>query len=125
MQGQRPQDLAPNIFRISKNKNKSINEAMQNRTWIKDIDLQHASFTSQHFVEYVQLWNALSNIRLHSDREDKIKWKFQPDGKFTTGSAYHAQFIGSTQTNFKHLIWKVWAPPKCKFFAWLAIQNRI
>ena len=28
-------------------------------------------------------------------------------------------------TNFKQLIWKVWAPPKCKFFAWLAIQNII
>ena len=23
------------------------------------------------------------------------------------------------------MVWKVWAPPKVKFFAWLAIQNRI
>jgi hypothetical protein len=22
-------------------------------------------------------------------------------------------------------IWKVWAPPKCNFFAWLIMQNRI
>ena len=22
-------------------------------------------------------------------------------------------------------VWKIWAPPKCKFFAWLAINNRI
>ena len=35
------------------------------------------------------------------------------------------QFIGSTMTNFKCLIWKVWALPKYKFFGWLAIQNRI
>jgi hypothetical protein len=39
LQGQRPQDLAPNIFRISKNKNKSLIEALHNRAWIKDVDL--------------------------------------------------------------------------------------
>jgi hypothetical protein len=98
---------------------------MRNRAWITDIDLRHAGFTFQHFVEYVRLWSALSHIQLHPDRQDNINWNFKPDGKFTTGSAYHAQFVGATQTNFKQLIWKVWAPPKCKFFAWLAIQNRI
>jgi hypothetical protein len=72
LQGQRPQDIAPNIFRISKNKNKTISEALHNRTWIKDIDLQHAGFTSQHFVEYVKLWSVLNQIQLQSDREDSI-----------------------------------------------------
>ena len=81
---------------------------MHNRAWIRDIDLQHAGFTSQHFVEYVQLWHVLNHLQLQSDREDNIIWNFVPDGKFTTGSAYHAQFIGSTMTNFKRLIWKVW-----------------
>ena len=76
-------------------------------------------------MEYVQLWHALNHLQLQSNREDNIIWNFMPDGKFTIGSAYHGQFIGSTTTNFKRLIWKVWAPPKCKFFGWLAIQNRI
>lgn len=125
LQGQRPQDIAPNIFQISKNKNKSIHEGIQHKAWIRDIDLRHRNFSPQHFMEYVQLWNALSNVELHQDREDNIIWKFNPNVKFTTGSAYRAQFIGATVTNFNCLIWKVWAPPKCKFFAWLAIQNRI
>jgi len=99
-----PQDLAPNIFQILKNKNKSLNEALHNTAWIRDIDLQHAGFTSQHFVEYVQLWHALNHLQLQSDREDNIIWNFVPDGKFTTGSAYHVQFIGATMTNFKQLI---------------------
>jgi hypothetical protein len=39
LQGQRPQDIAPNLFRISKNKNKTISKALHNKTWIKDINL--------------------------------------------------------------------------------------
>ena len=27
--------------------------------------------------------------------------------------------------DFDKLIWKTWAPPTCKFFTWLAIQNRL
>ena len=104
LQGQRPQDIAPNIFQISKNKNKSIYEGMQNKAWIRDIDMRHTSFSPQHFMENVQLWNALSHIELHPDREDNIVWKFNLNGKFTTGSAYHAQFIGATVTNFNCLI---------------------
>lgn len=40
-------------------------------------------------------------------------------------SAYALQFLGSTTTEFQSLIWKTSAPPKCKQFAWLAIQNRL
>ncbi|WVZ90348.1 LOW QUALITY PROTEIN: hypothetical protein U9M48_036657, partial [Paspalum notatum var. saurae] len=29
------------------------------------------------------------------------------------------------EINIKHLIWQALAPPKSKFFSWLAIQNRI
>jgi hypothetical protein len=33
----------------------------------------------------------------------------------------------SCQTNscMTSLVWKPWAPPKCKTFAWLIIQNRV
>ena len=33
--------------------------------------------------------------------------------------------MGSSSTNFSDLIWTAWAPPKCKFFSWLAIQNQL
>jgi len=36
-----------------------------------------------------------------------------------------AQFLGAMYTNLDQLIWKAWAPPKCKIFAWLAYQNRL
>ena len=29
------------------------------------------------------------------------------------------------KSDMPRLVWRNWAPPKCKFFAWLVLQNRI
>ena len=33
--------------------------------------------------------------------------------------------LGAMSTNFNQIIWSACAPPKCKFFSWLAVQDRI
>ena len=67
----------------------------------------------------------LQGTQLRSDVEDDITWKFEANGEYSASSAYRAQFLGSTSTTMNKTVWKVWAPPKVKFFSWLAIQNRI
>uniref|UniRef100_A0A8R7VDU0 Reverse transcriptase zinc-binding domain-containing protein n=1 Tax=Triticum urartu TaxID=4572 RepID=A0A8R7VDU0_TRIUA len=57
--------------------------------------------------------------------QDSITWKFTADGHYSAASAYRAQFIGLVDTDMNQNVWKNWAPPKCKFFAWLVINNRI
>ena len=32
---------------------------------------------------------------------------------------------GAMSINFNQIIWSAWAPPKCKFFSWLTVQDRI
>jgi hypothetical protein len=54
-----------------------------------------------------------------------IKRKFTLSGLHTAHSAYQAQFCGSTRTNFNNIVWRAWAPLKCKFFSWLVVQNRV
>ncbi|WVZ62666.1 hypothetical protein U9M48_012383, partial [Paspalum notatum var. saurae] len=117
MTGQCPCDLAPSLYEISKRKQHTLHEALQNKNWI--------SFSVRHLLEYVQLWRATQSLVLHTNTEDTATWKFTPTGEYSSQSAYKAQFIGSIKTNLKDLIWKTWALPKCKFFGWLAIQNRI
>ena len=56
--------------------------------------------------------------------EDKIVWNLTPNGEYSASSAYTAQFFGAESTNMMKMVWKVWAPPKVKFFAWLTLQNR-
>jgi hypothetical protein len=35
------------------------------------------------------------------------------------------QFEGGIFSSFPKIVWKVWAPSKCKFFMWLLLQNRV
>lgn len=64
-------------------------------------------------------------MELNDGIEDHIVWKLIANGTYSAGSAYKAQLLGSTTTNYLSIIWKAWAPPKCKHFVWLAIQNRL
>jgi hypothetical protein len=42
-----------------------------------------------------------------------------------TKSAYKMQFEGHIISTMPDMVWRPWAPPKCKLFAWLIIQNRV
>jgi hypothetical protein len=92
--------------------------------WITDLDLLDRTISSHHIHEFYTLWSHVQKIHLWQGNEEVVNWKFTAEHPFTVKSAYEAQFFGSTRTNFD-LFWKVWVLPKCKFFSWLAIQNRI
>jgi len=62
---------------------------------------------------------------MHNTLSSTWQYCSTADGEYSANSSYRAQFLGSTTTNFGTLIWKVWEPPKCKLFGWLAIQNRL
>ena len=67
----------------------------------------------------------LENVHLAPDEPDSIVWKLSNNGCYSAKSAYMAQFISLTSSVMPTLVWKPWAPPKCKLFAWLVLQNRI
>lgn len=102
-----------------------LGEALANNTWIRDLNLLTDEMTAQHFVEYCKLWSASQRITLQPGIGDTISWKLTKDQQYSANSVYHAQFLGSELTNLNWIIWNVWAPPKCKLFSWLAIQDRI
>ena len=122
--GKRPKDIAPLIFAACKRKKWCMREAMRDKAWVHKIN-PSTDLTVGHIVQFVDLWVRLLGIQLQMDVDDDITWKFEANGEYSAGSAYRAQFLGSTSTVMNKTIWKVWAPPKVKFFSWLAIQNRI
>ena len=122
--GKRPKDIAPLIFAACKRKKWCVREAMRDKAWVHMIK-PFTDLTVGHIVQFVDLWVRLLGIQLQMDVDDDITWKFEANGEYSAGSAYRAQFLGSTSTVMNKTIWKVWAPPTVKFFSWLATQNRI
>lgn len=124
LQGRKPIDIAPLIFALSKRKNWNVFQALHGGAWIEKIALG-PRFTLQHLEQFVELWRLINHVHLDDNVEDDILWKLTDDGEYSAKSAYEVQFLGSTLSNMEKTVWKAWAPPKVKFFAWLATQNRI
>jgi hypothetical protein len=124
IQGNSLASMFPNLFRHSRRKNRSIAEAMSGETWIRDV--MH-NVTPDILAEYITLWMVIDAISFDptDPRPDEIIWTRTASGEYTASSAYHMQFQGSVESNFKTLIWQVWAPSRCKFFVWLMLQNRV
>ena len=124
LDGIRPKDIATKIYDLSKKKNCLVRMALHENFWTSQVDILQG-ITVEHLSEFVSLWERVSHVHLDVNTPDTITWKFTTNGHYSAASAYKAQFYGHTDTAMISTIWKIWAPPKCKFFAWLAINNRI
>jgi hypothetical protein len=47
------------------------------------------------------------------------------DGKYSVSSTYDCQFIGSIIQFPATSIWQAASKPKCRFFAWLVMHDRV
>jgi hypothetical protein len=124
LNGKKPRDIAPLIFDASIRKKWTVKQATLRNAWIAKIKMG-SNLTIQHLREYIHLCVELQSVHLREDVEDSILWNIMPNGEYTSSLAYLAQFFGSTGTCMNKEIWKVWATPKIKTFAWLAIQGRL
>jgi hypothetical protein len=59
-----------------------------------------------------------------TDVPDKLVWRWTTDGQYSSKSCYYALFQGSLVSGSWELNWKSWAPPRARFFIWLACQDR-
>jgi hypothetical protein len=79
-----------------------------------------------HLAEFVTLWNLVRQTNLQPPQQaDSISWTLTQLGHYSTSSAYKAQFHDRAANPVLPTIWKSWSPPKCKFFAWLILQDRV
>lgn len=115
-------DVEPNLYKISKRKNRIIASVVTNDNWIRDL---RDDITTNLNVEFTNLWALVSPTILQNGMSYVFKWRFTPDGIYIANSAYNLQCQGMILSPFGNLIWKPWAPAKCKFFAWLATKDKI
>jgi hypothetical protein len=67
---------------------------------------------------------ALSLVHL-SQHKDKIKWRWTSNGQYSVAFAYECQFQGAITQPQIEIIWQTATEPKCKFFSWLTMHDRV
>lgn len=75
LQGQKPKDMAPDIFFPSKRKKACVAHALANNDWIRCVDMQRG-LSVVHIQQFVDLWSKVQEVQLETDTKDVISWKF-------------------------------------------------
>jgi hypothetical protein len=66
----------------------------------------------------------IQGVHLHPGVLDRHRRLSTSSGEYSAKSAYKRFLAGSTLFEPAERIWKSWAPPRCKFFVWLASSDR-
>jgi hypothetical protein len=121
--GRAVKEIAPLLYNCiprRRRKIRTVAEGLHGNSWARDIQ----GVLGVHEIgQYLQLWHLVHATTL-SNTPDRLLWKWTASGTYTASSCYLATFHGSTTCYSWKLIWRTWAPPKVKFFHWLANQDR-
>lgn len=120
--GQAPKNFAPTLFKKTKRKKITVQKALQENRWLTHIS---PIATTVEIQEYVLLWEVVHQITLEDDTDDEIRWRWTPDGEYSTKSAYRIQFEGTFSKLKLMPIWKAKAEAKCRFFTWTLLHKKI
>lgn len=94
---------------------------LQNFNWIRNLGEINSPTLME---EYTLLHMAISSITL-TEANDVIRWRWTAKGEYSAASAYEAQFKGSMSYFPANDIWRAHSEPKCRFFAWLVLHDRV
>ena len=124
LQGKTLAEWAPNLVSVIPAKiakTRTVSQALSNRRWVEDIQ---GALTVQVITEYLLVWDLVDGIMLQPDIPDQHRWKLSSSGSYSCKSAYNSMFTGIIGFAPWKRVWKSWAPPNCRFFVWLAINNK-
>jgi hypothetical protein len=66
----------------------------------------------------------MQGIQLDLGRDNKFVWKWTSNKQNSASSAYTTFFLGQSSIPGAKELYKIAAPPRCKFFIWLALLDR-
>lgn len=121
LDGAAPAELAPNLFRLTRLKRLTVEQAMVSDKWMKGLS---RISTEAQLREFTALWIKLQDINLSND-DDQILWNLNASTRYSVASAYKAQFLGSFAPIDYSKLWRSKVQPKCKFFMRLWLRKRI
>jgi hypothetical protein len=120
LNGVSPKDLAPSLFDQARFKFRTVAKELRNWNWIRNLKQTN---TEQLLDEFILLFSALNGVQLSEDK-DAIAWKWTSSGDYSAASAYDIRFLGAVRAFRASTIWKASTEPRCRSFAWLALQGK-
>jgi hypothetical protein len=111
----------PDLFKLCTLRSITVSRALEHGKWIKHF---RSTLSPAAIQQFVRLWTLLRPVTLTVGLADQLVWKWTADGSYSARSAYEAQFVGLIKPTFPQMIWRSDAPPKCKLYAWLAVQGK-
>jgi hypothetical protein len=112
------------LYKHSRRKRRTVAEALDGNKWVDD--LRH-DLSTPIYLQFRKIWSLVQSRTptLQNNTADSIRWILTADGSYSSKSAYALQFDGRILSPIDKEVWKSWAPPNQKFFAWLLWQNRL
>jgi hypothetical protein len=110
-----PQGCCSSHIPYLQRKRTTVYNGLENDFWGSQINNQWG-FNVDHLQQFYMLWEMLANVQLNNDAPNSIIWKFTNNGNYSAKSAYNMQFSGLITSTMTTLVWKPWAPRKCKIF---------
>ena len=113
---------APTAFRAVRRTKRfaTVAEALPENAWVHHIS---GPSSLQMLIDIAHICDLIENIEL-SQEPDTFSWNLTPDQCYSAASAYGAMFLGSAPVFGAKQVWKTAAPPRVRFFFWLAVHNR-
>ena len=73
----------------------------------------------------MKLCDQLGRMQIFRDRNDKLFWRWDGQGKFTVHSFYKWLEFGGIRNRDYDTVWKVNIPFKIRIFLWLVKKNSV
>jgi hypothetical protein len=121
--GRAVREIAPLLYDCipkRRRRTRTVANGLPANRWARDIQ---GVIGLQEIGQYLQLWHLIEHTALTED-PDTLIWKWTTNGVYSAHSAYLASFHGAITCANWRLNWRTWAPPKVKFFQWLANLDR-
>jgi hypothetical protein len=120
--GSTPKNIVLTLFMKAKRKNISVCQALTNNRWMHF----YSPYTHEKEIkEFISLLQGINNTHELNDIDDTILWRWKTDRSYSSSSAYKIQFTTIFCKIKISPIWKAKIEPKCRFFAWTMLHNRI
>jgi hypothetical protein len=123
--GYTAEEIAPRVVERVPTRRKNIRmvaEAMRENDWLDDLE---GEMTGEIWEQCLRLWEAVETVERDESRPDRIGWKGSVSGEYSAKATYQLLCQGSTRWSMSKLVWRSFAPMKCKIFAWLALKYRL